>query len=68
MSPFLDPEDLAVVVKAALHFLPEEFFTRTWQETGLDTSERRQFLREQMDQAIQRGGTKLGHLHLFKAK
>ncbi len=67
-SPFADPQDLAETVDASLYFLPEEFFTRTWQETGLDTSERREFLRKQMDEAINKQGEKLGVLALFKAK
>ena len=67
-SPFADPDDFATAVKSELYFLPEDFFTREWTEKGLDTSERRKFLRGQMDEAIQRAGSGLGYLPLFRAK
>lgn len=67
-SPFSDLNDLQSSVEAELHYLPEEFFTRTWMETGLDTSERRGFLLGQMKAAIDKLGEKIGTLALFKAK
>jgi hypothetical protein len=67
-SYFADADDLNKAVTSNLYFLPEEFFLRDWSETGLDTSERRKFLRLQMDDAIQKGGKKIGHLQLFKVK
>lgn len=67
-SFFADPEDLSKAVTSNLYFLPEEFFIRDWSETGLDTAERRKFLRSQMDEAIVKGGKKIGHLQLFRVK
>lgn len=67
-SPFASGEELAADVKSQLYFLKEEFFTRPWQETGLDTPERRRFLRGQMDEAINRQGENLGYMPLFKKK
>jgi hypothetical protein len=67
-SPFADPIDLFGEVEAALFFLPEEFFLKKWQETGLDTKERREFLKGQMEQAINKQGEKLGTIQLFKNK
>ena len=66
-SPLLDDEALATFVRNALHFLPEEFFTRTWMKTQLDTSTGREFLYDQMTKAIQKQGRRLGDLDLFKA-
>jgi hypothetical protein len=67
-SFFCDLEDLRKTVASNLYFLPEEFFLRDWSETGLDTAERRKFLRAQMEEAIVKGGKKIGHLQLFKVK
>ncbi len=67
-SPLADPLDFATAVESELFFLPEEFFTREWTEKGLDTSERRKFLRSQMDEAITKAGSGLGYLPLFRAK
>lgn len=67
-SPLASYDELAVAVAAELHFLPEEFFIREWQEKQLDTSDRRKFLLGQMSEAIARAGTKLGTLPLFKTK
>ena len=55
-SPLADPDDFKTAVTAELYFLPEDFFLREWTEKGLDTSERRKFLRGQMDEAISRAG------------
>lgn len=65
-SPFSDIEELKEEVSAALHFLPQDFFTKEWQETGLDTKERRDFLKGQMEQAINKQGEKLGTIQLFR--
>jgi hypothetical protein len=65
-SPLSNPSELEEEVQDALHFLPEEFFTREWQETGLDTKERRGFLKSQMEEAITRQGKNIGHLPLLK--
>lgn len=67
-TPFKDSKELAGEIEGNLHFLTEEFFTKKWMESGLDTSEGHKFLREQMDEAINRQGEKLGHLALFKVK
>lgn len=63
-----DADELGRAVTSNLYFLPEEFFLRDWSETGLDTSERRRFLRLQMEEAVVKGGKKIGHLQLFKIK
>jgi hypothetical protein len=66
--PFASAEFLKESVKGSLYHLPENFFTKKWSETGLDTSERREFLYGQMEQAVQKFGAKIGTLPLFKAK
>jgi hypothetical protein len=67
-SPFNDPKELESEVRSNLYFLSEEFFTREWTETGLDTPERRRFLKGQIEEAISRQSQKLGSMALFKAK
>lgn len=65
-SPLVDAQDLHDVVLAGLKFLPAEFYTTEWQEKQLDTSERRAFLRDQMQKAVNNQGKFLGNLQLFK--
>lgn len=67
-SPFADPADVAAEVRSLLFYLPEEFFTRPWQETGLDTPERRKYLKNMMNDAVNNLGEKIGYLSLFKKK
>ena len=59
-------DDLRDVVTGALTFLPPEFFATEWQEKQLDTTERRAFLRDQMQKAVNNQGKHLGNLTLFK--
>lgn len=65
-SPLADVDDLRDVVKGALTYLPPEFFSTEWQEKQLDTTERRAFLRDQMQKAVNNQGKYLGTLTLFK--
>ena len=67
-SLFADPDELATQAKSDLFYLPEEFFLRPWQETGLDTPERRRFLKQQMTDAINQLGERLGHMPLFRKR
>ncbi len=67
-SPFADRDDLADLVVASLKYLPSEFFSREWQEKQLDTSERRAFLRAQMEITIRNQGKNIGNQQLFKKK
>jgi hypothetical protein len=65
-SPFADFEDLQQLITASLTDLPPEFFAREWQEKQLDTSERRAFLRNQMEIAVRNQGKFLGTQLLFR--
>jgi hypothetical protein len=65
-SPFMDLEDLQQLVQASLTYLPPEFFAREWQEKQLDTSDRRAFLRSQMEMAVRNQGKGLGYQKLFR--
>jgi hypothetical protein len=65
-SPFADYDELRQYVMASLADLPDEFFTMEWQEKQLDTSERRAFLRGQMEVAVRNQGKFLGNQQLFK--
>lgn len=65
-SPIADIDELDALVTAALKFLPPDFFLLEWQEKQLDTSERRTFLREQMEMAKRNQGKFLGNQQLFK--
>jgi hypothetical protein len=67
-SPFADPDDLAGETKSWLFYLPEEFFLRQWQETGLDTPERRKFLKGQIEDVVGNQGERLGYMPLFRKK
>ncbi len=67
LSPLSDLDDLEKYVRNSLYFLPEEFFTRVWMQKQLDTGERREFLYQQMQEAIRRQGKGLGYLPLFKS-
>lgn len=67
-SFFNEPKELESEVRSNLYFLSEEFFTREWTETGLDTPERRRFLKSQIEEAISRQSQKIGAMALFKAK
>lgn len=67
-SFFNDPKELESEVRSNLYFLAEEFFTREWTETGLDTPERRRFLKSQIEEAISKQSQKIGLMALFKAK
>jgi len=65
-SPFADFGELGQYVKASLADLPPAFFTAEWQEKQLDTSERRAFLRNQIEIAVRNQGKFLGNQQLFK--
>lgn len=65
-SPLTDFDDLKDLVKASVRYLPDEFFTLEWQEKQLDTSERRAFLRGQMEVAVRNQGKFLGNQLLFR--
>lgn len=61
---FADHDALASGVKMVLTDLPEEFFTRQWTETSLNTHQGREFFREQMDKAA--NDYQIGSMTLFK--
>jgi hypothetical protein len=65
-SPFLDLEDLKTVVQAYLADLPPAFFTTEWQEKQLDTTERRAFLKAQLQEVVENQGKNIGNRRLFK--
>ena len=66
--PFASTSVLKASVRGSLHHLPEEFFTRKWTVTGLDTGEGHALLYGQIEAAVQKFGEKIGHLPLFKIK
>jgi hypothetical protein len=65
-SLFADLDELRQYVQASLADLPPEFFTLAWQEKQLDTTERRAFLRNQVEIAVRNQGKFLGNQQLFK--
>lgn len=65
-SPFADLDEFRQYVQASLADLPPEFFTMEWQEKQLDTTERRTFLRNQMEIAVRNQGKYIGIQQLFK--
>lgn len=65
-SPFADFDELKQYVKASVADLPPEFFTTEWQEKQLDTTDRRAFLRGQIEIAVRNQGKFLGNQQLFK--
>jgi len=65
-SPFADFDELKQYVMASIADLPPEFFTTEWQEKQLDTSDRRAFLRGQIEIAVRNQGKFLGNQQLFK--
>jgi hypothetical protein len=65
-TPFHDFEDLAAVVKAYLADLPPAFFTTEWQEKQLDTTERRAFLKSQIQEVVESQGKNIGNRRLFR--
>ena len=65
-SPFEDLDDLRTVVKAYLADLPPVFFTTEWQEKQLDTTERRAFLKSQIQEVVESQGKNIGNRRLFR--
>ncbi|WP_435317956.1 hypothetical protein [Haloarchaeobius sp. TZWSO28] len=59
-----DHDALDEAVRAAIADLPEEFFTRRWTETSLNTHAGREFFREQMDKAA--NDRVIGQMKLFR--
>lgn len=59
-----DHDSLNEVIKIILAQLPEEFFLREWQEKVSDSSQFREFLKEQMEKAM--SGSDVGRLKLFR--
>lgn len=47
--PFSSDEELTTAIRSVLRNLPQEFFSRKWHETQLDTSEGKKKLYEQME-------------------
>ncbi len=66
-SPFADFDELEQYVMASIADLPREFFTTEWQEKQLDTSERRAFLRGQIEVAVRNQGKYLDDQQLSKS-
>lgn len=65
-SPITDPSEFRSSVEDELHFLPEEFFTRAWNRTDIDTSDGKAMLQEQITKVIQSQGKNIGNMQLFK--
>lgn len=65
-SPFTDVDELKENVKALLTNVPQAFFTTEWQEKQLDTTERRAFLRSQIEEVVAAQGKNIGNRRLFK--
>ncbi|WP_157971546.1 ParB N-terminal domain-containing protein [Halorussus litoreus] len=61
---FANHENLEGAVENTLEDLPEEFFTREWQMSGLDTSDGHDLFKEQMEKAM--SGAQIGKLKLFR--
>ncbi len=61
---FADHDVLANGVEMVLADLPEEFFTRKWTETSLNTHQGREFFREQMEKAA--NDRQIGSMKLFR--
>lgn len=66
-SPVSSVEEFESSVADELHFLPEEFFTKKWSRTDIDTSDGRAMLQEQITKAVQNGGKNIGNMQLFKS-
>lgn len=67
-SPFELCDELKKAVKAALYYLPSQFFDQEWQHKSLDTRPGREFLKDQMQKAVQRQGKRLGQLALLRRR
>jgi hypothetical protein len=67
VSPIANPEELEQSVRDELYYLPEEFFTKKWNRTDIDTSDGRSMLNEQITKVIQGQGRNIGNMQLFKA-
>ena len=65
-SPLANPEDLGKTIRGLLNFLPSAFFTTEWQVKQVDTSQGHDFLRAQIEIAINNQGKNLGNQLLFK--
>ncbi|WP_158056014.1 ParB N-terminal domain-containing protein [Halorussus halophilus] len=61
---FKNHENLKDGVESVLDDLPERFFTEEWKESGLDTSDGREYFKEQMEKAM--AGAQIGKLGLFR--
>lgn len=59
-----DHESLDEMIKTILGQLPEEFFLREWQEKIEDSSDFKEYLKEQMEKAM--SGSDVGRLGLFR--
>jgi DGQHR domain-containing protein len=66
-SPIANAEEFEQSVKDELFYLPEEFFTRKWNRTDIDTSDGRAMLNEQITKVIQGQGRNIGNMQLFKS-
>ena len=67
-SPFSDVSGLEVEVSFQLHYLSEEFYTRTWVLKGLDTGTGHKEFRSALDDAVNSQSLNLGNRKLFKQK
>jgi hypothetical protein len=65
-SPVSSAEELSRSVADELYHLPEEFFTRRWTRTDIDTSDGRSMLHEQITKVIQGLGRNVANFQLFK--
>jgi hypothetical protein len=67
-SPFSDLADFETEVSFQLHYLSEEFYTRTWVLKGLDTGTGHKEFRGALDDAVNNQSLNLGNRKLFKQK
>ena len=65
-SPVTSSEELSRSVEDELYHLPEEFFTKSWTRTDIDTSDGRTMLFEQMSKVILNLGKNVASYQLFK--
>lgn len=65
-SPVSTVDELERSIADELYYLPEEFFTRSWSRTDLDTSDGRAMLLEQVQKVVQNLGKNVANFQLFK--
>jgi hypothetical protein len=66
LSPVSTVDEFTTSIRDELTFLPEEFFTKKWNRTDIDTSDGRTMLKEQISKVVQNLGKNVGNMQLFQ--